>query len=453
MKLLPEDIQEIRFLVVKGANPGSKVNFEPGLRSVRIGRAADNEIVINDPTVSRNHVRVDIRNDGNFICDLGSSAGVEKMGFRVGQTPEPLQSGDELKIGDTILRFEVVAKKGAMRRAAAREAAEKAGPVTGGSPIQRALARIGLRTPATQLAAAAGVAALLVIGLWPRGPSLPPQSKEPLPLNFDAAIGFNSADQAHLDAAVFKIPTDAEGLGIYVDFIGGSEVEVRTKSRVIGKMPPTGNWIRYELLVLTRAIAAGGSAEMTFDNLGYSPADGDIDPAKAKQWALSRMWAARVPSAASSPGVLANELRALRELYDHLPDDPKNRYSLLKGLRTSVLGLMKISGRAVLILPIPSGAELKEANLGDQLDSARDELDKEHLSKGLDLLAGTLAQAEGELDREYRRNLNAVLLARKRQAPTEERASLQVIVAMIPEPTDPRQRSAVADLRKLGINP
>lgn len=447
MKFLFEDIQEIRFVVVHGANPGSKVAFEPGVRSVGIGRAVDNEIVINDQTVSRNHVRVDIREDGYTVCDLGSSSGTEKMGFHVGLDPEPLQSGEELKIGDTILRFEVVTKKGALRRATAREAAAEAGP-SSGSPIQNALAKVGLRSTVVQLVAAACAVAIGAMLLWPSAPKLPPQSNAPLPLNFDASIGFNSADRSHLDGAVFKIATDADGLGIYFEHIGGSDVEIRARARTFGKLPATREWRRYELVTIPRAIAGGGAAEIEFDHLGYSPANGDVDPATAPQWALSKMWAARVVSTASSPSLLSSELKAARSLFDRLADDPVNRYTLIKSLRASLLGLMKIAGMQALLVKIPIGEELKEKNLGEIIDGAEEELEKEHLSQSLERVALALSQAEGEFEREYRRNQNAVLLAQRRGASSEQKSALRAIVAMIPDTTDPRQRWATTELRK-----
>jgi hypothetical protein len=448
MKLPLDEVEEIHFVVVKGANPGSRVAFAPGVRSVRIGRAVDNEIVINDPSVSRAHVRVDIRQEGNFVCDLGSSAGVEKMGFRVGTAPEPLESGEELKIGDTILRFEVVPKRGALKRVAR---AASGASSSAESPIQRLFGRVGLRNPAMQIALVVALAVVLGLAFWPTGPGLPPQSSDPLPLNYDAAIGFNAADQSHLDAAVFTVPTESEGLGIYFDFIGGSDVEIRTATQLVAKMAASGDWHHYELFVIPRSLAKGGQPQVIFDNLGYSPADGDIDPTKAKQWAITRMWASRVSSTAASPGLVANELRALRELADHRADDAKNPYGLLKGLRTSTLGLMKIAGKQAEVAQIPIGGDLKEANVGEMIDRARDEPEKQHLDQSLKQLLGAVSQAEGEFEREYRRHFNSVLLAKNRQAIGEQQDALQTILTMIPDPADPRQRWATAELRKLGI--
>src|SRR5438067_8987181 len=126
MNVRLEDVEEIRFTVVQGESTGSRVTFPPGPRAVRIGRAVNNDIVVNDPTVSRAHVRVDIAADGARIQDLGSAGGVEKMGFRIGAGPEPLVSGDEFKIGGTILRYELLLKKSAARRSAKAEAEAKA---------------------------------------------------------------------------------------------------------------------------------------------------------------------------------------------------------------------------------------------------------------------------------------------------------------------------------------
>jgi FHA domain len=446
MKLPLDEVEEIRFVVVTGASPGSKVPFEPGVRSIRIGRAVDNEIVINDPRVSRAHVRIDIRQEGTFICDLGSSTGVEKMGFRVGTTPEPLESGDEFKIGDTVLRFDVVAKRGAMKRVARAES----GAAASASPIQRLFARIGLQNPIMQVAAVVAIGVVAGLALWPSGPALPPQSSDPLPLNYDAAIGFNSSDQSHLDAAVFSIPTDSEGLGIYFDFIGGSEVDIRTRTQEVAKLAPTSDWHHYELFVIPRALGAGGPPQVIFDNLAYSPADRNVDPAKLPQWAITKMWPSRVASTAASPGVLANELGALRELADRRADDPKNPYSLLKGLRASTLGLMKIAGKQAQVAQIPIGGDFKEANVGEIIGRARAELEKQHLDKSLEQLLGAVSQAEGQFERDYRRLFNVVLLARNRQAVAEQQEALQAILAMVPEPVDPRQRWATAELRKLG---
>lgn len=455
MKIAEEDLQELRFTVVKGANPGSKISFKPGTRSIRIGRAVDNEVVISDPTVSRSHVRVDVRPEGCFIADAGSAAGVEKMGFRIGTQPEPLESGDEFKLGDTILRFEMVAKKGALKKAAAREVAPKdkeKGPAV--SPIQKALHRIGLRTLPLQIGAGALLVAILGFLLWPSAPGLPPQaSDQPIAINYSAIVGFNNVDSSHLDRAIFEVPMDAEGLGIYFDLLPPSGVEIRTEQHPVTRLDPSGAWATYELLVIPRAIAAGRKPLLTFDNLGYSPERGNVDPATVQAWALKAMWVARITNTGSSPGQLAEEIEALGKLYSRTVDDPGNRYASLKGLRHAALGLMKLAGHPTLLVPLPNLEEVRSEGAATSIEKARGEIGADRPKESLDLLVLAIQRVEGELNREYRREMTAVALARKKGSIPDEIRALSNMVKLIPDPTDPRHRQAISELQRLGVQP
>lgn len=73
--------------------------------SVRIGRAADNTIVIDDPGLSSHHAVLHRRIDTFEIIDLGSTNGLEMDGRRI--ISRELQHGDQIKIGDVVLRYEV----------------------------------------------------------------------------------------------------------------------------------------------------------------------------------------------------------------------------------------------------------------------------------------------------------------------------------------------------------
>jgi hypothetical protein len=139
----------------------------------------------------------------------------------------------------------------------------------------------------------------------------------------------------------------------------------------------------------------------------------------------------------------------LLELSDRLADDPKNPYTLLQGLRVSILGLMKIAGKPGALARIPIGVELKDTNVRPIIEQAREELENQHLDKSLERLLTAVSQAEGGFEREYRRLFNVVLLARNRQAAAEQQEALRTILAMIPDPADPRQRWATAELRKI----
>lgn len=72
-----------------------------------LGRTAGNDIVIPDGTVSRYHARLIFHGGQWTIEDLNSSNGTWVNGARVTR-PMPLQHGDELRLGDDIMQFELV---------------------------------------------------------------------------------------------------------------------------------------------------------------------------------------------------------------------------------------------------------------------------------------------------------------------------------------------------------
>ncbi len=69
-----------------------------------IGRAADNDVVLTDPGVSRYHAYIRVRGQEAWLYDRGSANGVWLRGQRI-QGPVLLQPGDEIRVGDVVLRM------------------------------------------------------------------------------------------------------------------------------------------------------------------------------------------------------------------------------------------------------------------------------------------------------------------------------------------------------------
>lgn len=449
MRISPEDVQEFRFTVVKGAKPGAQISFEGGgTRTIRIGRAVDNELVIADPSVSRLHAKVDIRQDGWFLADAGSSAGIEKMGFRVGQQPEPLESGDEFKLGDTIVRFEVVAKKGALKKAAAEEASAKDGKRPAAS--RSLFARVGLGSPRMQMLAAAAIVVLGALAFWPEAPGLPPQASErPATIDYNAALGFlRNGDRSHVDKAMLELPTDSAGVALYVDILGPSGVEIRAGKRPAGRIERSTDWQTVELVFIPRAVAKD-KPRVVFDNLGYDAKQGDVDPATLKDWGVSHAWLARVPTSSASLDQLAEELRGLRGLNDRIKDNLGYRWTIVTGLRRSLVGLMKLSGQPATLVPIPAPDRVPTQDVGAAIDDVRAAVTADELQPALTKLVPLLGQVEGDLIREYRKQMNNFALAQKRGDPSTVGTTLAMLARLLPENTDPRHRALMAEIRKL----
>lgn len=79
-----------------------------GKHILLLGREADNDLVINDPEVSRKHARFTLDGDSFWVEDLGSTNGTFINGKRL-TLSTVLKQGDTLSLGENILlRYEVL---------------------------------------------------------------------------------------------------------------------------------------------------------------------------------------------------------------------------------------------------------------------------------------------------------------------------------------------------------
>ncbi len=80
---------------------GKRFSLHDG--QVRIGRGAENDIVLFSDSVSRRHARIDMRAGSYYIADTHSTNGTYINDELV--QDELLERGDQVKIGDTIMKF------------------------------------------------------------------------------------------------------------------------------------------------------------------------------------------------------------------------------------------------------------------------------------------------------------------------------------------------------------
>lgn len=89
-------------LVLTGPRAGACV----ALRAAQtIGRGRRADVIVPDPEASRVHARVCVGVEAATIEDLGSKNGVRLNGVRLDRGPQPLRPGDELTVGETVLRL------------------------------------------------------------------------------------------------------------------------------------------------------------------------------------------------------------------------------------------------------------------------------------------------------------------------------------------------------------
>ncbi|RNL71352.1 FtsK/SpoIIIE domain-containing protein [Streptomyces sp. I6] len=90
--------------VVGGPDAGGVHLLHEG--RIRIGRAAEADVPLDDPDVSRLHCEVTVAGDGGVtVADLGSTNGTTLDGAEVGRRPVRLGPGALLRIGESTLRL------------------------------------------------------------------------------------------------------------------------------------------------------------------------------------------------------------------------------------------------------------------------------------------------------------------------------------------------------------
>jgi VWFA-related protein len=88
-------------MLVDKARPDRRYDLEG---TVNIGRAQENQIVLQDPTVSRNHAWIKVQEEDFVVFDVGSANGTFVNEERV-EAPRSLQTGDVVRFGDAAFVF------------------------------------------------------------------------------------------------------------------------------------------------------------------------------------------------------------------------------------------------------------------------------------------------------------------------------------------------------------
>lgn len=81
-------------------NDGATISTRRLGRRILVGRAPTADVRIEDPRVSRLHARIEMRDDGVYVEDLGSRNGTFVDGQPVA-TGRRLAAGDEITLGNT----------------------------------------------------------------------------------------------------------------------------------------------------------------------------------------------------------------------------------------------------------------------------------------------------------------------------------------------------------------
>lgn len=102
----PPALHSGRIVVVKSGDLDVGTDYQLNSSQITIGRGGQNDIAIpSDEYASARHARLEPRQDGVWVQDLGSTNGTYLNGARL-EHPRRLTNGDIVRVGDTDLRFE-----------------------------------------------------------------------------------------------------------------------------------------------------------------------------------------------------------------------------------------------------------------------------------------------------------------------------------------------------------
>ena len=99
----PDSARRAYLLVsTRGSRP---VQFDLGSPLIGIGRASDNDVIVDDPMVSRHHCQLKLQHGAYSFADLGSRNGSTVNDQPVSEIA--LGPGDVIRVGDTEIEFQV----------------------------------------------------------------------------------------------------------------------------------------------------------------------------------------------------------------------------------------------------------------------------------------------------------------------------------------------------------
>jgi hypothetical protein len=90
-------------LITKGDRKSEKTVYEINRRVTAIGRHEDNDVVLQDPSVSGHHAKIRLEEDGFFIYDFASTNGTRVNGQKTYR--KRIKDGDIIEIGQPTFTF------------------------------------------------------------------------------------------------------------------------------------------------------------------------------------------------------------------------------------------------------------------------------------------------------------------------------------------------------------
>ena len=337
--------------VVDGPTIGKEHFFE---KSATLGRVEDNDVVLVEPGISRNHSRV-FDDKGIFLIeDLGSANGTRLNGEKLGEA-EVLKDGDYITLAGVTLQFsQLTAARGNVTARTTLSEAEAHAIDATGTKEDSVGRRPFLRTRRGQLIILVLVL-LLGAGYYIKRTSSGPgavadQSDVPLTYSaddgfFNAVYGHGKYDKTHVNHMIMRF----EHLGGRatlqygawgVDKVG--EVVIRLNGKQVGKVPLTmGRWVYGLKLVLPQdQLKNGETNELVFNNT--------FNPPGEDYWEVCYVQILQEAIPPPDPKEARAQFELAKKAWEDRDIEPGNMYKALEGFKRARDLLEKVPSRPTL---------------------------------------------------------------------------------------------------------
>ncbi len=439
--------EQVSITVLSGVCAGDVFRFDLDVgEGATIGRAQTCDLVLQDPAVSREHVKIELRRSGFYITDLGSSHGTVHMGFPISPGIDgrrQLNDCDEFKIGESIFRVNFELTKAVLEELESSDTSSPPKNRKGFFPKNKK----EWRSP-KGLAIIGIVLILLVFLLLPsgkKGNGLPRQlSNKVMNMPQMRVIGYLTAgkastekDKSHLDKAQFYLP--ASDLLIEYDYRSETDVEVYIdKSFVESVGPYTQGWQHRQILV--RDILYGEERKLIFDNKDYPRKPGV--KGKLKRWAVRdvRVTPLTIPSEID----FTNSVERVASYAVALDKSPESLFQIIRSTQFAIIkALHELSFDAIGFAILSESPSPQSQELVEKIREIKKERNSALVASDVTIRQlNALVETTGQLEAELWRRLNSRLInaqsAAKVKNYIDAHDSLLAAMKMFPEEDDYR---------------
>ncbi len=422
---------KLRLKIVKGAGEGKSFVFTKA--PVRIGRGAENDLVLNDDGISRLQCELLIEPAGLMLRDLASANGTKVNDVIATETE--LKAGDSIGMGPVI--FEVLeidtakadgpapkpmgeGDPGTRPSAPPKKAVNKLTGIFKSQPVaQRGDGSPSYRRIIT-LSGITGLIIALCAVYWILTHRKPDQSASIFPI--DAAAKTTSYGQGNVDVLAsdrVSFAFDSRGGRVTLGYAATSveradQVEIVVNGERVGYAPQTASgWTTGLSVIVPRQLLKAGRNIVMFDNLDIPARNGHADD----RWGIGQLTVTETALPEPSPAKANQYLELGKAAFDSRSAAPQNLTRALAYLEEAELF---------------TAAETQPSDLAVSIDKE-------------------LIKVKAELQTTFEAHIFSAEQALRFGDTERARDALRDVLRYFPDANDPRHQAAKARLAELGI--